>query len=713
MSSTRLRESVLGMVGDAAQNCPLPRHFFNMHNRDLTERIEAGSFYEINHAKLPIDAPSVLYTLRAVMVTANTEQNVTIRYPSIQSLQAFFAKADRLAIRSKLYPATDGKYVMEPKLAVKVLGHQISSREFHEHRHSKSFWLINCSKPEQLGLPASMYGAADNIAKNGTCFSTLQSCGMKWGFRQTQIVQPCTVNVKQPDDADEAMSALSNGDDQYIVKEEEIHEVEVKLEETPDIKLKEIIQYSRKRKRGKSVRSQYRKTKRNPKQKPLENLSKVEVNEGDRVDRWSFIRYETAVKQLIEVLNAHKASYSHPITRATLRTEARKRIGDTGLLDHLLKHLAGKVVPSGGNLRLRRRCAPDGKMEYWLESADLVSIRKEAGIQDPYWTPPPGWKCGDSISSHNCICCEQVRLLKDELNSLRRKETEPEFKENKQHTVTMELPDSAAYPRRLNKANLNVTNSKDSYEALVKKKSLMEEQFHKMSKALVELEEEMKKVKSQKGVGALKPVMITYSKRLSGEETSEESSERDDEAFGRGRPRACRRVREDVTVTPPTASPHSTTTSIADAFSWQVFSGLHGIDDTPYRSPSGMGRTVGDVINDKVEQHVQSTAMKKCGIYRQGFEDGSCLRTLHGASEKDLSKCQFYKDMLCECRNQSAISMKHHHKVEVYYLFRKPQLLVCTCQKSFNSQTRTWFGYGLGNCTKDDEFYIWTSNNQP
>ncbi|XP_074279334.1 protein DYAD-like isoform X2 [Silene latifolia] len=551
MGSVKLRESVLGIVGDAARNCPLPRHFFSMPN-NFKERIEAGSFYEINHAKLPIDAPAVLYTLRAVMVTATTEQNVTIRYPSIQSLQAFFAKADRLAIRSKLYPATDEKYVLDPKLAVQVLGHQISSREFVEHRHSKSFWLINCSKPEQLGLPASMYGAADNIAKNGTCFSTLQSCGMKWGFRQTQIVQSCT--VKQPDDADEAMSALSHGDDQNIVKKEEIHEVEVKLEETPDIKVKEIIQYSRKRKHGKSVHSQYRKTKRNIKRESLENLTKVEVNGKDRVDRWSLIRYEVAVKNMVEVLKANKASYSNPISRGTLRIEARKKIGDTGLLDHLLKHLAGKVVPSGGDERLRRRCAPDGTMEYWLESADLVNIRKEAGIQDPYWTPPPGWKKGDCISSHNCICCQQVRLLKEELNSLRRKETDPKFKEDKQHTVTVVLPENASTPGRFNK---------DSYEALAKKKSLMVEQLHKMSKALVQLEAEMKKVKSQKGAeGARKPLMITYSKNLSGEETSEESSERDDEAFGRGRPlRACRRVRKVVTVTPPTASPHSTTTS--------------------------------------------------------------------------------------------------------------------------------------------------------
>ena len=120
------------------------------------------------------------------------------------------------------------------------------------------------------------------------------------------------------------------------------------------------------------------------------------------------------------MLKSKKAFYGHPIARATLRAEARKKIGDTGLLDHLLKHLAGKVVPTGGDERLRRRCDSDGKMEYWLEDANLANIRQEAGVKDPYWTPPPGWKPGDCINAHTCVCCNEVRLLKAELDSLRR-----------------------------------------------------------------------------------------------------------------------------------------------------------------------------------------------------------------------------------------------------------------------------------------------------
>ena len=42
--------------------------------------------------------------------------------------------------------------------------------------------------------------------------------------------------------------------------------------------------------------------------------------------------------------------------------------GDTGLLDHLLKHLADKVVTAEGD-KLRRRHNAEGHMEYWLQSS--------------------------------------------------------------------------------------------------------------------------------------------------------------------------------------------------------------------------------------------------------------------------------------------------------------------------------------------------------
>ena len=129
-------------------------------------------------------------------------------------------------------------------------------------------------------------------------------------------------------------------------------------------------------------------------------------------------RYKLAEKNLLDVMNDKGALHLKPILRPDLRSEARKRIGDTGLLDHLLKHLAGKVAP-GGTERFRRRHNAEGAMEYWLESADLVDIRRDAGVQDPYWTPPPGWELGDCLTQ-DPICAKELRQLKEETKKLER-----------------------------------------------------------------------------------------------------------------------------------------------------------------------------------------------------------------------------------------------------------------------------------------------------
>lgn len=122
-------------------------------------------------------------------------------------------------------------------------------------------------------------------------------------------------------------------------------------------------------------------------------------------------------------MKAKGATAGNPILRPDLREEARKMIGDTGLLDHLLKHMAGKLAP-GGEERFRRRHNADGAMEYWLESADLVNIRKEAGVNDPFWIPPPGWKPGD-CPTQDPICARELKLLKEEIYELKRSNNVP------------------------------------------------------------------------------------------------------------------------------------------------------------------------------------------------------------------------------------------------------------------------------------------------
>lgn len=121
---------------------------------------------------------------------------------------------------------------------------------------------------------------------------------------------------------------------------------------------------------------------------------------------------------MLKIMKAKGAVFGNPILRPALRAEARKLIGDTGLLDHLLKHMAGQVAP-GGTDRFRRRHNADGAMEYWLESADLINIRKEAGVQDPYWTPPHGWKLGDN-PTQDPICSREIKKLHSEIAQIKK-----------------------------------------------------------------------------------------------------------------------------------------------------------------------------------------------------------------------------------------------------------------------------------------------------
>ncbi|KAF9625263.1 hypothetical protein IFM89_020849 [Coptis chinensis] len=133
---------------------------------------------------------------------------------------------------------------------------------------------------------------------------------------------------------------------------------------------------------------------------------------------WSQDRYDSAEMKLLEIMKAKGAVYGKPILRHTLRMEARKHIVDAGFLDHVMKHMADKVAPNGKD-RFRRRYSPDGAMEYWLESADLVNVRREAGVKDPYWNPPPGWEPGDS-PSHDPDYAWELQVLKEEMSKFKK-----------------------------------------------------------------------------------------------------------------------------------------------------------------------------------------------------------------------------------------------------------------------------------------------------
>lgn len=125
-----------------------------------------------------------------------------------------------------------------------------------------------------------------------------------------------------------------------------------------------------------------------------------------------------------DVLKEVGASFEKPISRGELRAIARKRIGDTGLLDHLLRHIDGNVTPGGAD-RFRRCYNTEGAMQYWLESADLIKIKLESGVCDSNWAPPSWWKLPNV---NNIIKLEPGVLdpsespakLKEEMDKMRR-----------------------------------------------------------------------------------------------------------------------------------------------------------------------------------------------------------------------------------------------------------------------------------------------------
>ena len=73
----------------------------------------------------------------------------------------------------------------------------------------------------------------------------------------------------------------------------------------------------------------------------------------------------------------------------------------------------------GGVEMFRQWHNADGAMEYWLESADLIKIRKKAGVQDPYWTPLPGWKLGDN-PTQDPVCARELKALREEMVKMKR-----------------------------------------------------------------------------------------------------------------------------------------------------------------------------------------------------------------------------------------------------------------------------------------------------
>lgn len=288
--------------------------------------------------------------------------------------------------------------------------------------------------------------------------------------------QPPSSSVKEDDDSDR--------DDETITAEPLVPEERQKRKRTCPIQFQEMD------------------TARYQKQRQSRHCNNNKKNKvKSSINRWSEDRYKLAEESMLEILKAEGAVFGNAITRPALRSAARKRIGDTGLLDHLLKHIDGKVAP-GGAERFRRWHNTNGVMEYWLEGADMVDIRREAGVQDPFWVPTTSFEPGDL--SHDPIIAQELKLLKAEmakmkkdvqnLVSKKREEVQPSTTNQrpKLNSSLLQLQETrkelenwkAKTEKQLTEISNSLNSMQEMHEELVEWKAKIEQQLTETSNSL-------------------------------------------------------------------------------------------------------------------------------------------------------------------------------------------------------------------------------------
>ncbi|CAN7039477.1 unnamed protein product [Brassica rapa subsp. trilocularis] len=455
--------------------------------------IRVGSYYEIDSSVLPLrsSTPEQLKSIRIVMVNKVTGRHVTLRYPSMYSLRSYFdfAGLNRTKPENKnkksgggsLLPVLDEGYVTTADLAGDLLYRRIPPHEVSLSRKSWSFWVSDDSHPAK----ARLYRA---ISPEGKCWSELRSRGMiKWGKRLRVRYQSRHIDCNN----NKSCSRLKEEDDVTGKRKvsESKAETLAKRAKVFDQKMEnQIVVYKRDEIESSDLRAEKRRFNVSEQKKENQIVVYTRRSEKSFIDRWSVERYKLAEKNMLKVMKEKNAVFGNSMLRAELRAEARKLIGDTGLLDHLLKHMAGKVAP-GGQDRFRRKHNADGAMEYWLESSDLVNLRKEAGVEDPYWTPPLGWKIGDS-PTQDPVCAGEIRDIREELASLKREMEKLASKKEEEELAIMTTPKSCVTSQNVDHDSM-MTPAKEMYADLLKKKSKIEDQLVVIAETLRKMEEDM------------------------------------------------------------------------------------------------------------------------------------------------------------------------------------------------------------------------------
>ncbi|XP_010482465.2 PREDICTED: protein DYAD-like [Camelina sativa] len=460
--------------------------------------IRVGSYYEIDASILPQRSPENLKSIRVVMVSKITASDVSLRYPSMYSLRSHFdfTRMNRnkpLKKRSGgggkgLIPVFDESHVMASELAGDLLYRRIAPHEVSLNRNSWSFW-VSSRRNKLISQPAYNTRLCRAASPEGKCWSELKSGGMiKWGRRLRVQYKSRHIDSKKNTEGEEGSRVKEEGVRKEETEEEDDDDDGNETEEVKKI-AKEVTDGNRKRKLIESSTDQ-RLAQRAKVYDQKDNQIVVYKRRAEKkfIDRWSVDRYKLAESNMLKVMKEKNAVFGNSILRPELRSEARKLIGDTGLLDHMLKHMAGKVAP-GGQDRFMRKHNADGAMEYWLESSDLNHIRKEAGVEDPYWTPPPGWKLGDN-PTQDPVCAGEIREIREELGSLKRDLEKLASKKEEDELVIVTTPNSYVTTQNVDHDNL-MTPAKEIYTDLLKKKYKIEDQLVIIGETLREMEEGM------------------------------------------------------------------------------------------------------------------------------------------------------------------------------------------------------------------------------
>ncbi|XP_020583684.1 protein DYAD-like isoform X2 [Phalaenopsis equestris] len=429
------------------------------HAFPCTGRYEPGSFYEIDHEKLPPKSPIQLKAIRVVRVSETTLQGVTVSFPSTLSLRSYFV-ATQIGI---CFPELDERFVMSSNQAVRILCRRIPPAQVEAGKSLKSFWLLAPASVSELPLvgPEEEQKVTMPMKSIGSCHLALKCEGeVGWGVRRKikYIGRHYELSAEKSEaEMEEQQSENGRKRNQEEVQKTNKKKKKIGAKETKRIKIEQEME-------GRCPR-------------------------GTK-DRWSVERYEAAEKRLLEIMRAKKAELGRPILRQALREEARKHIGDTGLLDHLLKHMAGKVVYDGTE-RFRRRHNSEGAMEYWLEPADLVEVRRTAGVTDPFWFPPPGWKLGDSIFPNSCgpDCKLAIADCKQQLAAQfkRYDEQQTSLKKLEKHTQNIKAEWEKA-----------IHAWQEKYQTLLEWKRKQEEELAALLDCMQELKDDVQLLKSQK-----------------------------------------------------------------------------------------------------------------------------------------------------------------------------------------------------------------------